>query len=110
LLKNALVDGLPAASPYATHGSSTIKFQRRAEKDGERRVAQCLHGIRLNLERFLMGKPTPCFWILAAFSMDIMSCYLCASIYIIRTTAQAERMDKQKVVDTCKQLALVEKD
>ena len=26
-----------------------IKFQRRAEKDGERRVAQRLHGIRLNL-------------------------------------------------------------
>ena len=33
-----------------------IKFQRRAEKEGERRVAQCLHGIRLNLDGRASGE------------------------------------------------------
>jgi len=33
-----------------------IKFQRRAEKDGERRVAQRLHGIRLNLDGRASGE------------------------------------------------------
>jgi len=33
-----------------------IKFQRRAEKEGERRVAQRLHGIRLNLDGRTSGE------------------------------------------------------